>query len=154
MTWVLCARHTHTPLSSSFPKWLTAGVSSEKVNGEQSWHKPCSAADLPAIVSIIIPLDLRMKQSREIIENGTNKNGYFRHHSPIVILDGNPWGLKMMSGTIPDSVKGMFSTGHFWLQDSNTQTVMSLLHMARIAKTRCTCICLSVQLGWQTCLQL
>ena len=35
---------------------------------------------------------------------------------PIVIREGNPWGLKIISGVIPDSVNGMFSIGHFWLQ--------------------------------------
>jgi hypothetical protein len=52
-----------------------------------------------------------------IIRNGIIQNGYniMSLHLPIVILDGNPWGLKMISGTIPDSVKGMFSMGHFWL---------------------------------------
>ena len=34
---------------------------------------------------------------------------------PIVIRDGKPCGLKMISGVIPDSVNGMFSTGHLWL---------------------------------------
>ncbi len=34
---------------------------------------------------------------------------------PMVILEGKPWGLKMMSGTIPDSVNGMLSDGHLWL---------------------------------------
>ena len=37
----------------------------------------------------------------------------------MVILEGKPWGLKMMSGTIPDSVNGMFSTGHFWLKQKH-----------------------------------
>ena len=36
---------------------------------------------------------------------------------PIVIREGNPWGLKIISGVIPDSVNGMFSIGHFWLQE-------------------------------------
>ena len=31
---------------------------------------------------------------------------------PIVIRDGKPCGLKMISGVIPDSVNGMFSAGH------------------------------------------
>ena len=31
---------------------------------------------------------------------------------PMVILEGKAWGLIMMSGTIPFSVKGMSSCGH------------------------------------------
>ena len=39
------------------------------------------------------------------------------HFLPIVILEGKPWGLKMISGVMPLSENGMFSTGHFWLKN-------------------------------------
>lgn len=34
-----------------------------------------------------------------------------KENLPIVILDGKPWGLKTMSGTIPLSVNGRSSEG-------------------------------------------
>ena len=50
---------------------------------------PCIAADLPAMHSIIMA---------------------------IVMREGKPCGLKMMSGMRPLDVQGMSSQGHFWLQ--------------------------------------
>lgn len=56
------------------------------LNGVASWARPCIAPALPAILS-------------------TNM--------PIVIRLGNAWGLMMMSGCMPLSVKGISTAGQF-----------------------------------------
>ena len=53
---------------------------------------------------------------------------------PMVILDGYPWGLKMISGVIPVSENGMSATGYIILSYKKNKVVIKKLFSTTIVE--------------------
>ena len=80
---------------------------------------------------MIQPMQCSWQASYHHALNGIIRNG---------IIDLGDW--KWYQGTIPDSVKGMFSTGHFWLWVQNVTVMTSwkkdvAIERRKISHTQC-----------------